>query len=233
MKKYLLSLGSLLILLIPNSAQCAIIPTLFSTGVDSSGNPLSVGSIDPHYQLIAYPSGSGYSSSSFVADTSQPPLDTAWVSPGTSARWIGPTTDVINMPSATTTGDYIYETTFDLTGFDHTSAVITGQWTTDDTGPQILLNGVDTGFSITGTGAFSILHNFTLNSGFQSGLNTLQFKVNNAVVTNLTNPSGLLVIMTGTATLVPEPSAIVSLIGGTILALSYRRRMQRVPSPSE
>ena len=41
-------------------------------------------------------------------------------------------------------GDYVYRTTFDLTGFDPNSAVLTGQWAVDDTG-VLKLNGDSTG----------------------------------------------------------------------------------------
>jgi len=224
MKKHILfSLPVLILFGFSGISSAAIIPTLFNTGVDASGNPLAVGSVDPHYQLISYPAGSGFNSNSYVADTSQAPINGAWVNPGTNARWIGPTTNVVTMPSATTTGEYIYQTNFVLTGFDPTSAVITGQWTVDDTSLGIVLNGNDMGNSISGTGAFSSLKSFTLNTGFITGLNTLQFKVTNAVVPDPTNPSGLVVIMTGTANPVPEPASVISIAVGVGIVLMRKR----------
>lgn len=205
-------------------AYSAIIPSLYSTGVDDFHAPLISGSIDFHYQLISFPAGSGYDVNTYVADTSQPPIDTGWASPGSNARWIAPTSDVVNMPSATTTGDYVYETIFDLTGFDHTTAVITGQWTADDTAPVMLLNDVPTGFALSGPGVFGTLHSFTLTSGFVAGFNSLKFQVNNAVVGDSTNPCGLLIVMTGSANVVPEPSTWVTLASGAFFAGLYRRR---------
>jgi hypothetical protein len=227
MKKiFTLALFALSMCSFAGKSSAAVIPTLFNTGVDASGNPLAVGSVDPHYQLVSFPAGSGFNSNSFVADTSQVPINGAWVSPGSIARWIGPTTNVVNMPSSSTTGDYIYQTTFDLTGFDPASAVITGQWTVDDTSQGIVLNGNDMGNSISGAGAFSSFKSFTLNTGFIAGINTLQFKVTNAVVPDLTNPSGLVVIMSGTANVVPEPASVISIAVGLGLVM-MRKRLRR------
>lgn len=218
-----LILTAVALVALPAISTAATIPTLFNTGVDASGNPLAIGSVDPHYQLISFPAGSGFSSSTFVADTTQSPINTAWANPGANARWIGPTTNVVNMASATTTGEYIYQTTFDLTGFDPASALINGQWTVDDTSLGIVLNGNDMGNSITGSGAFLTLKSFTLSTGFITGINTLQFKVTNAVVPDLTNPSGLVVIMNGTANVVPEPASIISIAAGISLVLLRKR----------
>ena len=106
--------------------KSAIIPTLFNSGVDSAGTTVATGSVDAHYSLISVPPGSGFTTSAYVADTTAP-IVSAWVNPGSTARWIGPVTDVATMSAATTTGDYVYQTSFDLTGFDETSAVLTGQ----------------------------------------------------------------------------------------------------------
>ena len=41
-------------------------------------------------------------------------------------------------------GEYVYRTTFDLTGFDPTTAMISGIWSADDRGIDILINGTST-----------------------------------------------------------------------------------------
>ena len=40
---------------------------------------------------------------------------------------------------------YTYRTTFNLSGFDPTTASLTGQWAADNEGPNVLLNGISTG----------------------------------------------------------------------------------------
>ena len=93
-------------------------------------------------------------------------------------------------------GNYFYLTTFDLTGRDLATASLTGNWATDDTGADILLNGASTGMS--STSGFSSWASFQITSGFISGLNTLTFKVNNGGTSP--NPGGLRVEVTGIAT---------------------------------
>src|SRR5205809_239699 len=64
------------------------IPGLFNTGVDACGNPLADGTIgDPHYELIAVPSGTtdirvrtlagGYPVPPYIPDNP----DSAWIGP--------------------------------------------------------------------------------------------------------------------------------------------------------
>ena len=206
--------------------KSAIIPTLFNSGVDSAGTTVATGSVDAHYSLISVPPGSGFTTSAYVADTTAP-IVSAWVNPGSTARWIGPVTDVATMSAATTTGDYVYQTSFDLTGFDETSAVLTGQWSVDDVSSTLSINNVATGFTITGASAFASLHNFSISSGFVAGLNTLQFTVSNVTIVGGLNPSGLVVLISGTANpiAVPEPGSMALLgVGAAGLALAYRRR---------
>lgn len=92
-------------------------------------------------------------------------------------------------------GLYAYKTTFSLTGFDPSTAKIIGNWSTDNNGVSILLNGVDTGNPSTDSGQFSIgFAPFSISSGFQPGINTLEFIVNNNELA-----TALRVEMTGTA----------------------------------
>ena len=75
-------------------------------------------------------------------------------------------------------GDYAYRTTFDLTGFDPATAIVLGGWATDNTGTDILLNDVSTG--LLNTAGYGGLTQFTISSGLRAGVNTLEFRVNNA-----------------------------------------------------
>ena len=68
----------------------------------------------------------------------------------------------------------------------------------------MFLNGVDTGSGVVG---FAALVPFSINSGFQAGLNTISFAVVNDPGAS-PNPTGLRVeIDSATAQLTPEPAS--------------------------
>ena len=141
-----------------------------------------------------------------------------WLADDTLSAWIGPNSDSsLDGPA----GIYDYRTTFDLTGFDPTTASITGQWSMDDSGVDVLLNGV----SITPASSnFQSWTGFSFNSNFVAGVNTLDF-----VIDTGTGPTGLRVEMSGTAELaaadsVPEPATVVLLGAGFSVLGLFRRR---------
>jgi hypothetical protein len=187
-------------LFVANIQAAAI--TIYSTGIDNSGNLLSAGSTDPHYQSILSPDPS---STAYVT-TPYP----NWVK-SPAAGWLAPYPDSTNAFTAPAAGgDYVYRTTFDLTGLSPESARLEGRWATDNAGLDILLNGLSTGNSVPfGSGPFSyeVLTNFVIINGFVPGVNTLDFVVNNFIdISGTPNPTGLIVEITGTAEpVVPEP----------------------------
>jgi hypothetical protein len=159
-----------------------LVPGVFSTGVDDNGELLFELDVDPHYQLTVN-ADSESSDALVMTGVPSPP----WVEQGPGSafpdsQWIGP---IDNTNGAE--GDYIYRMSFDLIGFDPATVVLTGSWATDNTGADMVLNGVSTG--LTNTGNFGSLTPFTINSGFVEGSNVLEFVVNNAG--NAANPTGL------------------------------------------
>lgn len=137
------------------------------------------------------------------------------------SAWIGPNNDPqVDGP----VGTYDYRTTFDLTGFYPSTATITGGWSSDNNGLQILLNGVDTGNPGTSFTQFSIgFAPFSITTGFKPGINTLDFLVNNGG-----GPTALRVEMTGTATPTPEPGSLFLLGTGLAgFAGVIRRKLSR------
>ena len=89
-------------------------------------------------------------------------------------------------------GDYTYQTTFNLTGIDISKVSLVGSWAVDNTGIDILINGVSTGITSPGFGSYV---SFTITNGLVAGVNTLDFKMNNAPATP--NPTGLRVNLKG------------------------------------
>ena len=65
-----------------------------------------------------------------------------WLTNGPDSKWIAPRNaqNIGNLP-----GNYTYRLTFNLTGLQPNAAVINGNWAVDNSGVDILLNGVSTG----------------------------------------------------------------------------------------
>ena len=154
-------------------AVLTVIPGVFNTGVDGSGSAVADGTADSHYRLTTNPDSA--SADAMVQDSTLFPIVAGpWVANEAGSKWIGPRTET----SAAATGDYIYTHAFDLTGFDPATVYLSGEWSTDNEGQDVLLNGVSTGFK--NLGGFVAYSTFTITSGFREGVNELQFKVNNA-----------------------------------------------------
>ena len=112
---------------------------------------------------------------------------------GTS-KWIRP---VGGTPSADPSGQYVYRLSFSVTDAESQTAIITGRWATDDTGIDILINGISTGNHTSQIGIYST---FIVARGFKSGINTLDFVVVNQDCGLCTiNPVALRVELAGRA----------------------------------
>lgn len=212
------SLFFALSLLVVTAAQADAI-NVFNTGVASDGTLLAGGATDPHY-TVAVPGGSG-PGPAFVVQATGFPLCVAtacpWVPDGPNSNWIGPQA----VPGATPAGNYTYTTTFDLTGLDPTTAVLNGQWLTDNNGVEAVLNGNVFNFTTPVTSFTGPFSPFTISSGFVSGVNTLQFVVaEDGLVT------GLRAEVSGTAAPVPEPATLLLLATG-MGAIAVKRRLSR------
>jgi len=208
------------------SADGAVISTLFNTGVGSTGSPLANATIgDPHYSLVSVPGGT--TSIRVVTSANGFPVG-PWIGDDSVSAWIGPNND---SQADGPIGHYDYRTTFDLTGFAPSTASITGLWATDNEGINILINGVSTGNTIGAAQGFTSFTPFSITGGFVSGINTLDFIVNNDA-----GPTGLRVEMQGMAlTVVPEPAtatllliSAVGLVFGRMVHGGYRNSCPKI-----
>ncbi len=166
---------------VTNAAKLTIItdrvPGLFSTGVGRNCVVLADGQPDPHYVLAVNADGAPLASTMVHDGNVFPIVAGPWIANSATSKWISPRVD----SGGAAGGDYTYRTTFDLTGFDLASVRITGTWATDNGGVDILVNGTSVG--IANTSQFVALSAFQLtsaNASFSAGVNTLEFRVNNA-----------------------------------------------------
>lgn len=185
---------------------------LFNTGIDGSGGLLANTTIDPHYSVIAAPNPYNTAYTGTGSDTTGP---MPWLDDGPSSRWIGVTPW---MAEWRPTGTYVFRTTFDLSGMIPSSATINLSIASDNT-CDVYLNGVHAGIT-TPFGGFDSFSNYSINTGFINGVNTLDFSVYEPGST----PCGLRVEITGFATAVPEPT-VLSLAGlATFMFVALRRK---------
>lgn len=184
--------------------------TFWNTGVAADGSLLAAGSADTHYTLIdsADPNGTMAMATSAHSAWTQPTSTAGWISPGSSGyqNW--------------DSGYYVYQTTFDLTGYDVTTASLSGMIAADDS-VAVYLNGSGLA-AFNGSTGFSSLTPFLISSGFVSGVNTVDF-----VVHNDDGPTGLMVDDTVATAQTPEPGSLLlmatGLAGGGFLVLRRSR----------
>jgi len=181
---------SVCILAMPNQSVGGDIPGLFATGVLDNGWPAPDRSNDLHYTFVAQPWGTPIPQIIGLAGCSE----TSWTN-GSHSKWIGPTAD----PCPTTpTGNYVYRTAFDLTGFVAETARIQGMWCADahDTG-RISLNGTQVVEEATFPDPGVVIP-FSITNGFASGTNFLDFTIEHPWFGGGT-PTALRVEISGTA----------------------------------
>jgi hypothetical protein len=203
-------------------AQAAPIP------INSTGATIAPGVQDPNWEIFFYTGGTWVSlGQAWVVISNGYPG--SWVANDSNSKWIAPNANYDGQSWIDAVGDYRFETTFDLTGLIPGTAHISGEWSTDNQGLNILLNGVDTGVPpVNDEQAYKSMHPFDITSGFVAGVNYLDVVVHNQDCpgcTNGLNPVGdRVTFSTAEAQLVPEPAAFALLGVGLVAVAAIGRR---------
>ena len=201
---------------VTNANAGIITDQLYNTGLDSSGNLVAAnGGIDGNWDVAPGSDGVTYKHPAYAANDA----DSQWISSNSNGG---------NETSSST--DYVFTTIFDLTGYDATTAMITGSWGVANYA-SIFLNGNDTGVSLAfGYASFNNLSSFSISEFFIDGINTLTVEVTNGYDTDLTREPGPMALrfddLELSATSVPEPS-IVALLGLGLVSLGFVRRRRQ------
>ncbi len=197
------------------SAAAGVVPAVadpipfYNTGLAADGSPLAAGAADPHYTLI-YASDpnalAAYGTDPNGAWTTT--SGAGWISPGSSGSqgWAG--------------GYYVYETTLDLTGYDQSTARLSGLVSADNAVSIYLNQGGPALF--TSNAGFNTLTPFEIDGGFVGGLNLVDF-----VVYNDSGPTGLLVADTMAQAETAEPASFLLLGSGLAAGMFFVFRRPR------
>jgi hypothetical protein len=215
------------------SVQAVPIAGLVNTGVGASG------SVDTNYKFTVATPGStatgtpcGSEMCGVVTDDANGfPLD-PWLlnSASSASKWLTPTILQSQSYDPSTPGKYNWTLTFDLSGFDATTASFSGRFLSDNNS-SISLNinnsiGVSSANSFLNWAAFTVGPNSTY---FQSGINTVVFEVTNGAQAT-GNPTGLRVeFLASNVSPVPEPEGYALGLAGmaAMVGLMRRRTVKR------
>ena len=157
-------------------ASAVTVSGLYNTGVNpgptlfTGSGTLADGSAEPNYQLV-FTSGGG-STTLRIMTSSDANFPAGWLADDSASTWIGPANNLSYAHSGVDgyQGTNDYRTTFTLSGAG--TASISGQWTSDNYGMEIILDGgtfvggstpdgdwgvwTPFGFSVSGAGAHTL-----------------------------------------------------------------------------
>jgi hypothetical protein len=175
---------------------------------------------DSHYSITSSPLGitSTYAVAPFWN----------WMPNSSTSKWISPVQN--GGSTGVPNGNYIYKTTFDLTGLNPSTAEIQGRLSSDDYVGSVLLNGVNTG--ITQTVSFQGWTNYSILNGFVSGVNTLEFVADNGYLLQGFRNEFTKAVAEPTSQNVPEPLTILGSATALAIGSFFKRKRKLQTSKS-
>lgn len=187
-----------------NSAAMAD-PTFASTTA-------AIGGVDPVWKVAVASGGFDDGKARFDDILANVPFGDAY---GWRTEWL--VTMLANNPTGSNTRYtyFVFRQSFDLTGYDPATADLRFSWASDDVPlevgwmPALSLNGGPVQLAGT-SGAYQLGGIVQLNSGFVSGINTIDFYVQG----NGTTDGFALLTQSFTATPVPEPATLLLMACG-------------------
>jgi hypothetical protein len=199
--------------------------TLHNTGVNSSGVVLPDGSLTSFWTLSSEPIGA----TEALGGNPFSYYNIAYYANNSVSGWVSP----LATGNAGMGGFYTYQLNFDLTGYDPTTALITGLFGVDNDG-AILLNGHTV--ATTGFADFATPAAFTMNTGFVAGLNTISVRMDNGgdpsafrveFSSSSATPTHTVSVTDDIGSAVPEPGSGVLLTSGLAAVLLFRNRIRQ------
>lgn len=156
-----------------SAASLISIPGLFNTGVNNNNTLASPGTVDQHWTMVQSASAAHPGPQAYIGN----PIPNGYASSGPNSQALFAAPDGTTGVSG---GTYIFRITFDLTGLNPATAVISGVWNSDNSTTGILLNGNATGYTSGSTFNVQPAAQFLLNGPFLPGVNTLDFVISNS-----------------------------------------------------
>lgn len=221
-------MGALIVSLVLFSVNAQAVPIV---GLFNTGEGITVDkTTDTNYQLTNVSGSSIYGGYGEAAVGSGWPIS-PWVADTNVSHWLTPTSNRAESFNPLRNGFYLWTLAFDLTGFDPSTASLTGRFSADNNAVAFL-NDNPIGIA----SDFANWYSFTaISDYFVAGINTLEFRVAN-IKQSSGNPTGLRVEFTDSDVLpvhaanafsmqVPAPGAL-ALISLGILMFAGQRKNQ-------
>lgn len=188
-------------------------------GLNNTGAGFATGDQDTNYALSSTTTTVG--AYGYVTENGSFPLSGAWLANTATSSWLTPTASQGESLDTTADGIYTWTTTFDLTGYDASTASFSAQFAADNAATAYL-NGQLIGTS----GGFTSWSSFSATaSNFVAGVNTLSFVLTNQAQAS-GNPTGLRVeFLSSNVAAVPEADTYALMLAGFgLMGLVVRRK---------